>query len=306
MRAPDNSAQCCNSLASRSRTPLAPSLTALRNGSRGGRTSARISVRTVQVHFICLRWQCGLIACVSPKRWIGGSPLLRPRAVFSAFGRLSRTFLSLRAFLSFDIGLCGEVKATRGCPCRHQGRGQSRSSGRRHPASGIEYLAELEIFRPISHHCGSLRRTACLIRTNSNRPGNSMAGRRRIRRGVASRPDQEGHAEAFSGRKSRYRERIPRMRLRANARSPGEQERRSPNYTWEALQPGNTVEGAQFGGASSTFLVPENWKLTIDRFWKCAAVPPLSTATPAVSKTEHEVKRSDRRTNKIRVTEYLT
>src|SRR5260370_32110917 len=38
-------------------------------------------------------------------------------------------------------------------------------------------------------------------------------------------------------------------------------------YTWEALQPGNTVEGcAVLEGASSTFLVPDNWKLTIDRF----------------------------------------
>ena len=38
-------------------------------------------------------------------------------------------------------------------------------------------------------------------------------------------------------------------------------------YTWEALQPGNTVEGcAILEGASSTFFVPENWTLTMDRF----------------------------------------
>jgi N-methylhydantoinase A/oxoprolinase/acetone carboxylase beta subunit len=38
-------------------------------------------------------------------------------------------------------------------------------------------------------------------------------------------------------------------------------------YTWEALQPGNSVEGcAVLEGASSTFFVPENWTLTMDRF----------------------------------------
>ncbi len=38
-------------------------------------------------------------------------------------------------------------------------------------------------------------------------------------------------------------------------------------YTWEALQPGNCVEGcAILEGASSTFFVPENWTLAMDRF----------------------------------------
>jgi N-methylhydantoinase A/oxoprolinase/acetone carboxylase beta subunit len=38
-------------------------------------------------------------------------------------------------------------------------------------------------------------------------------------------------------------------------------------YTWEALQPGNLVEGcAVLEGASSTFFVPENWTLKMDRF----------------------------------------
>ena len=38
-------------------------------------------------------------------------------------------------------------------------------------------------------------------------------------------------------------------------------------YTWEALQPGNTVEGcAVLEGANSTFFVPENWTLAMDRF----------------------------------------
>jgi N-methylhydantoinase A/oxoprolinase/acetone carboxylase beta subunit len=38
-------------------------------------------------------------------------------------------------------------------------------------------------------------------------------------------------------------------------------------YTWEGLQPGNSVEGcAVLEGASSTFFVPENWILTMDRF----------------------------------------
>jgi N-methylhydantoinase A len=38
-------------------------------------------------------------------------------------------------------------------------------------------------------------------------------------------------------------------------------------YTWEALQPGNSLEGcAILEGASSTFFVPENWTLTMDRF----------------------------------------
>jgi N-methylhydantoinase A len=38
-------------------------------------------------------------------------------------------------------------------------------------------------------------------------------------------------------------------------------------YTWEDLQPGNKVEGCSIlEGASSTFFVPENWKLTMDRF----------------------------------------
>jgi N-methylhydantoinase A/oxoprolinase/acetone carboxylase beta subunit len=38
-------------------------------------------------------------------------------------------------------------------------------------------------------------------------------------------------------------------------------------YTWEALRPGNCVEGcAVLEGASSTFFVPENWTLTMDRF----------------------------------------
>ena len=38
-------------------------------------------------------------------------------------------------------------------------------------------------------------------------------------------------------------------------------------YTWEALQPGNVVEGcAVLEGASSTFFVPENWTLKMDRF----------------------------------------
>ncbi len=36
-------------------------------------------------------------------------------------------------------------------------------------------------------------------------------------------------------------------------------------YTWEALQPGNTVEGcAVLEGANSTFFVPENWMLAMD------------------------------------------
>jgi N-methylhydantoinase A/oxoprolinase/acetone carboxylase beta subunit len=38
-------------------------------------------------------------------------------------------------------------------------------------------------------------------------------------------------------------------------------------YTWEALQSGNLVEGcAVLEGASSTFFVPENWTLRMDRF----------------------------------------
>lgn len=38
-------------------------------------------------------------------------------------------------------------------------------------------------------------------------------------------------------------------------------------YTWEALQPGNSLEGcAILEGASSTFFVPQDWKLTMDRF----------------------------------------
>jgi N-methylhydantoinase A/oxoprolinase/acetone carboxylase beta subunit len=38
-------------------------------------------------------------------------------------------------------------------------------------------------------------------------------------------------------------------------------------YTWEDLQPGNSLEGcAVLEGASSTFFVPENWTLTMDRF----------------------------------------
>jgi len=38
-------------------------------------------------------------------------------------------------------------------------------------------------------------------------------------------------------------------------------------YTWEALQPGNALEGcAILEGASSTFFVPENWTLKMDHF----------------------------------------
>ncbi len=38
-------------------------------------------------------------------------------------------------------------------------------------------------------------------------------------------------------------------------------------YTWEALHPGNTVEGcAVLEGANSTFFVPENWTLVMDCF----------------------------------------
>jgi N-methylhydantoinase A len=38
-------------------------------------------------------------------------------------------------------------------------------------------------------------------------------------------------------------------------------------YTWEDLQPGNCVEGcAVLEGANSTFFVPENWTLAMDRF----------------------------------------
>ena len=38
-------------------------------------------------------------------------------------------------------------------------------------------------------------------------------------------------------------------------------------YKWEALQPGNSVAGcAILEGANSTFLVPENWTLVMDRF----------------------------------------
>jgi N-methylhydantoinase A len=38
-------------------------------------------------------------------------------------------------------------------------------------------------------------------------------------------------------------------------------------YTWEALQSGNSVEGcAILEGTSSTFFVPENWTLAMDRF----------------------------------------
>ena len=38
-------------------------------------------------------------------------------------------------------------------------------------------------------------------------------------------------------------------------------------YTWEALQPGNFMGGcAVLERASSTFFVPENWTLTMDRF----------------------------------------
>jgi N-methylhydantoinase A len=41
----------------------------------------------------------------------------------------------------------------------------------------------------------------------------------------------------------------------------------APLYTWEAMQPGNSVEGcAILEGTSSTFFVPENWTLTMDRF----------------------------------------
>jgi N-methylhydantoinase A/oxoprolinase/acetone carboxylase beta subunit len=38
-------------------------------------------------------------------------------------------------------------------------------------------------------------------------------------------------------------------------------------YTWENLRPGNSVAGcAVLEGANSTFFVPENWTLTMDRF----------------------------------------
>ena len=47
----------------------------------------------------------------------------------------------------------------------------------------------------------------------------------------------------------------------------GSNERRSAALHWEALQPGNRVEGcAILEGASSTFFVPENWTLKMDRF----------------------------------------
>jgi len=38
-------------------------------------------------------------------------------------------------------------------------------------------------------------------------------------------------------------------------------------YTWEALQPGNSLQGcAILEGANSTFFVPENWSLKMDGF----------------------------------------
>jgi len=106
--------------------------------------------------------------------------------------------------------------------------------------------------------------------------------------------------------KSRYRERIPRMRFKGKRQVAGEQEREAPNLHVEALQPGNTVRGAQFWrerAARSSFR-----RLEIDDrpLWKCAAVPPLSTATPPVSKTEHEVSDADEEQNKIRVTSTST
>jgi N-methylhydantoinase A/oxoprolinase/acetone carboxylase beta subunit len=47
----------------------------------------------------------------------------------------------------------------------------------------------------------------------------------------------------------------------------GSKDREALLYTWEALQPGNSLEGcAILEGASSTFFVPENWTLKMDRF----------------------------------------
>jgi N-methylhydantoinase A/oxoprolinase/acetone carboxylase beta subunit len=42
-------------------------------------------------------------------------------------------------------------------------------------------------------------------------------------------------------------------------------------YNWEALQPGNQVKGcAILEDVNTTYFVPENWELTMDRFRNAA------------------------------------
>jgi N-methylhydantoinase A/oxoprolinase/acetone carboxylase beta subunit len=44
-------------------------------------------------------------------------------------------------------------------------------------------------------------------------------------------------------------------------------------YDWEALQPGNQVKGcAILEDVNTTYFVPENWELTMDRFRNAALI----------------------------------
>jgi N-methylhydantoinase A len=214
----------------------------------------------------------GLIACgVAEKVGLKEVRFFALGPVFSAFGSsvsdLSHVYERSLQLTSLSAG---EMKRLADALADIKAEGNRDLLGEGIQPSGIEYLAELEISRPNqpslvvacapdglldSNKLKSLLETAVggskeafvvdLLRVHIKKAMPKPSLVEKPLQGLNSSHAIKGKRQVAWGSKN------------------GE----AQIYIWEALQPGNTVEGcAILEGTSSTFLVPENWKLTIDRF----------------------------------------
>jgi N-methylhydantoinase A/oxoprolinase/acetone carboxylase beta subunit len=214
----------------------------------------------------------GLIACgVAEKVGLKEVRFFALGPVFSAFGSsvsdishvyersLQLTSLSAEEMKRLAVGLA-DIKA----------EGHRDLLGEGIQPTGIEYLAELEISRPNQPSVAVPCPPDALLDSNKLKAlletalGRSKDGfvvdllRVQIKKAMAKPSLVE---KPIQGADSSHA--LKGKRQVAWGSKNGE----ALLYTWEALQPGNSVEGcAVLEGASSTFFVPENWTLKIDRF----------------------------------------
>jgi N-methylhydantoinase A len=212
----------------------------------------------------------GLIACgVAEKVGLKEVRFFALGPVFSAFGSsVSDISHVYERSLQLTSLSAGEMKCLADALADIKAEGNRDLLGEGIQPSGIEYLAELEISRPNqpsllipcapdglldSNNLKSLLETALggskeafvveLLRVQIKKAMPKPSLVEKPLQGADSSHAIKGKRQVAWGSKN------------------GE----AQIYTWEALQPGNTVEGcAILEGASSTFFVLKNWKLTID------------------------------------------
>jgi acetophenone carboxylase len=214
----------------------------------------------------------GLIACgVAEKLGLKEVRFFALGPVFSAFGSsvsdISHVYERCLQLASLSTE---EMKQLAESFANIQAEGNRDLLGEGIQPSGIEYLAELEISRPgqpsIAVSCSpeallDSNKLKALLEISLGRSKDAFVVellRVQIKKAM---PKPSLVEKPMRGADSLHA--IKGKRQVAWGSKNGE----AQVYTWEDLQPGNTVEGcAVLEGASSTFLVPENWKLTMDRF----------------------------------------